>query len=124
MSDRISAFIVCIIIVCSILLCIVPALFMHNQNVFFYQSRAIPQWTLTTIDRGEKGTVSVNSADLYELTALPGIGETIAQLIILEREENGPFYYPEDLEAVKGIGPVTLNKFRSLICLDLEESED
>lgn len=124
MSDRIYAFIACILIFCSILLCILPSQLSHAQTVYFFKSRTIPQWTLSSTERGDRGTVSVNSADIYELTALPGIGETIARLIVLEREENGPFYYPEDLEAVKGIGPATLNKFRSLICLDLEESED
>ena len=34
------------------------------------------------------GTISVNFANREELTALPGIGETMAQAIIDEREEN------------------------------------
>lgn len=56
------------------------------------------------------GPVAVNTADADELDTLPGVGEVIAQRIIEEREENGPFYYPEDLMNVKGIGEKTLEK--------------
>ena len=56
------------------------------------------------------GPVAVYSADADELDTLPGVGEVIAQRIIEEREENGPFYYPEDLMNVNGIGEKTLEK--------------
>ena len=56
------------------------------------------------------GPVAVNPADADELDTLPGVGEVIAQRIIEEREENGPFYYPEDLMNVNGIGEKTLEK--------------
>ena len=54
------------------------------------------------------GAIAVNAADLYELTELPDVGETIGQAIIDERNSRGPFYYPEDLLAVRGIGKKTL----------------
>ena len=54
--------------------------------------------------------MAVNTADADELDTLPGVGEVIAQRIIEEREQNGPFYYPEDLMNVKGIGEKTLEK--------------
>ena len=57
------------------------------------------------------GPVAVNSADADELDTLPGVR------IIEEREENGPFYYPEDLMNVKGIGEKTLEKLLSHIRL-------
>lgn len=63
------------------------------------------------------GPVAVNSADADELDTLPGVGEVIAQRISEEREENGPFYYPEDLMNVKGIGEKTLEKLLSHIRL-------
>ena len=68
------------------------------------------------------GTVAVNSADAEELTALPGIGETLAAMIVAERDRNGPFRYAEDLLAVRGIGPKTLEKFRRMIDLTPAES--
>ena len=64
------------------------------------------------------GSVSINEADADELTALRGIGETLAGLIIDERDENGPFRYPEDLTGVKGIGMKKLEGFRDSINLD------
>ena len=65
------------------------------------------------------GTVRINEADLWELTELPGIGESLAQAILDERELHGPFFYPEDLISVKGIGKSKLDGFRAY--LDLEE---
>ena len=52
----------------------------------------------------EREKVNVNTASLEELMALPGIGEKRAADIIAEREENGPYRFPEDLARVKGIG--------------------
>lgn len=56
------------------------------------------------------GPVAVNTADAEELDTLPGVGEVIARRIMEEREKNGPFFYPEDLMNVKGIGEKTLEK--------------
>ena len=64
------------------------------------------------------GTVSINDADAEELTLLYGVGETLASMIIDEREMNGPFRYPEDLTAVKGIGIKKMYGFRESINLD------
>lgn len=51
---------------------------------------------------GEK--INVNQATAEELTAVPGIGEKLARAIVAEREESGPYLYPEDLLRVSGIG--------------------
>ena len=64
------------------------------------------------------GIISINDADAEELTELYGIGETLSSLIIEEREKNGPFRYPEDLTAVKGIGIKKLDGLRDMINLD------
>lgn len=68
------------------------------------------------------GTIDPNLADLYELTELPGVGETIAGYVLDEREANGPFFYPEDLMQVKGIGPKKLEGFWNLLDLDAEDA--
>ena len=39
---------------------------------------------------------------------MPGIGEALAQRIVEDRAENGPFLELNDLRRVRGIGPVTL----------------
>lgn len=51
-----------------------------------------------------EGLVNVNTAGLEELTTLPGIGEVRARAIIRDREEKGPYRYPEHLIRVKGVG--------------------
>ena len=50
------------------------------------------------------GAVDINAAGLEELMSLPGIGQVRAQAILDDREENGPYRYPEELVRVKGIG--------------------
>ena len=64
---------------------------------------------------GLTGKVNVNTADLQLLIGLPGIGEVRAQAIISYRDANGPFSSVEDLLAVPGIGPVTLDGIRDLV---------
>ena len=54
----------------------------------------------------------MNTADVAMLCTLKGVGPALAQAIVAERELNGPFAYPEDLIAVKGIGAKTLARFR------------
>ena len=64
-------------------------------------------------DSGEAGrpdslmegeVINLNTADVYELQRLPGIGEKRARAIVDYREENGPFQSVEDLTRVSGIG--------------------
>jgi competence ComEA-like helix-hairpin-helix protein len=49
-------------------------------------------------------SIDINSATAEELLQLPGVGQMIAERIVLFREENGPFTAVEDLVHVKGIG--------------------
>lgn len=50
--------------------------------------------------------LDVNRADAASLTALPGIGPVRAEALVAARAQ-GAFCSPEDLERVRGIGPVT-----------------
>ena len=69
----------------------------------------------------QRGEVPANWADADTLMTLPGIGPVLAGEIIREREARGPFFYPEDLEDVKGIGPKRLEAIYDM--LDLSSGE-
>ncbi len=71
---------------------------------------------LVEIDRAPplnaKFLVDINRADWPEIIQLPGLGETLAQRILVERQANGPFRAVEELVRVDGIGNKTLEKIR------------
>jgi len=56
--------------------------------------------------------VDINEADWPELAQLPGIGQTLAQRIVVSREERGRFVDHSELRRVRGIGPKTLEKMK------------
>lgn len=62
--------------------------------------------------------IPVNTADVYELDRLPGIGPAKAQAIVTYREEHGPFQSTDQLLEVSGIGQTTLEGLLDYITLD------
>jgi comEA protein len=56
--------------------------------------------------------IDINSAAKSDLTALPGIGDAMAERIIRYREEHGRFSSPDDLMHVKGIGKKKLARIK------------
>ena len=62
--------------------------------------------------------ININTADVYELTALDGIGDKKAQNIVEYRKEHGPFKNKEDLLEVSGIGESILNNIEDKITLE------
>ena len=63
----------------------------------------------------EPQKININTADVWLLAALPGIGEVRAEAIVAYRTENGPFRDVNELLSVAGIGEATLEKIRDLI---------
>ncbi len=61
------------------------------------------------------GLVSLSRGTSAELETLPRVGPATAARIIAWREENGPFTSVDDVLAVSGIGPATLEGFRALV---------
>lgn len=62
--------------------------------------------------------VNINKAGAAELELLPGIGPALAQRIVEHRAKHGRFRRVEDLDAVKGIGPKTLERLRPFVRVD------
>lgn len=60
-------------------------------------------------------TVNINAAGAIELAQLPGLGPATAERIVAYRTEHGPFASHDDLLAVSGIGPVTLESLRPFL---------
>ena len=56
--------------------------------------------------------VDLNQAGAERLTELPGVGEVLANRIVVHREAHGPFAVLEDLLDVPGIGEGKLAGFR------------
>ncbi len=56
--------------------------------------------------------LDINRATWVEWVQMDGIGETLGRRIVEDRETNGPFRSIDDIQRVKGIGPITLEKMR------------
>ena len=105
---------------CAFLLVLSAAEMHSEKHVERFSSRSLPPVQAETIAL-PRGPVDPNHGSLAQIMELPGVGKVIGQLILDEREAGGPYYYPEDLLAVRGIGPATLEKMRDM--LKLTESE-
>lgn len=61
--------------------------------------------------------VNINTANAEELTLLPGIGEKLAENIILYRTENGSFQTIEEIKNVPKIGNSIFEKIKDYITI-------
>ncbi len=71
----------------------------------------------------ETAPVSLNAATYEEWLAVPGITPRLARAIVAHRSANGPFRTVDDLEAVPGIGPKTLEKLKPYLQPPPERAE-
>ena len=67
------------------------------------------------VDQGATARVSLNTANVKELTQLPGIGPVKARSIVEFRRTNGGFGSVKDLLKVPGIGEVTVSRVEKLV---------
>jgi competence protein ComEA len=61
--------------------------------------------------------VNINTAEVWLLESLPGIGETLAQRIVEYRIANGYFQGIDDLKQVDGIGASVFEKIKDKIAV-------
>ncbi len=59
--------------------------------------------------------VNINNATKSELVALPGIGEAMAERILLYRQDNGKFKNISELKKIKGIGEKKFDRLKEHI---------
>lgn len=68
-------------------------------------------------NKTESQKININTANLEELTKLPGIGEATANKIISYRKETGKFKTIEDLKNVPGIGNSKFDNLKDMITI-------
>jgi comEA protein len=71
--------------------------------------------TSITGGRKVKKKVNLNTATKDDLVLLPGIGESIAEQILIYRDEHGEFSSVEQLRKIKGIGAKKFEKLRPYV---------
>lgn len=74
------------------------------------------------IERASTSITDLNQADRAELEQVPGIGPTLAKEIEDHRRKKGPFKSVDELRQVKGVGPVTLDKVRPFLRVDVSNA--
>ena len=118
MSERVRNRLAGLLILSAVIICLIPLLTRQSPEPFRIETGGKEAAAIQPIQReNPEGGINVNEADAEELTAIKGIGPYLAEMILNEREENGPFRYPEDLLAVKGIGEVKLSGILDQICI-------
>ena len=61
--------------------------------------------------------VNINSANVEQLTELPGVGAKLAARIVEHRQKQGPFKSTQELLNVKGIGEKNLQKLQPYLSI-------
>jgi len=83
------------------------------------QQVLVPERGAATASAGSTGVsagpVSLSSATLEQLDALPGVGPVTAQKIVDYRSKHGGFRSVEELDAIPGIGPARIANLHDLV---------
>lgn len=109
-----------------LLICVTVLFFLIVSGMFFIRSRGNEESSDVVLSENgsqphnemHEWRININTANVEELTLLPGIGPALAQRIIDYREENGPFSSCSQLKNVKGIGQITYEGLRDYIVLE------
>ncbi|MFA6469289.1 MAG: ComEA family DNA-binding protein [Bacteroidota bacterium] len=82
-----------------------------SDSVFTSRSLSLVSGSAGT-DSVRNGKIDLNTATKTELMELPGIGEAMADRILLYREEKGRIKKIDELRKVKGIGEKKFEKLK------------
>lgn len=94
-----------------VLLVLLTSIFlMLVSQVFLSRRHGPPLRMERDPDRQFDLKIDVNSATKVELMHLPGIGPSLADRILADRESRGPFTSPAELVRVPGIGAKTIER--------------
>lgn len=111
-----------LLLITAVFCLLLAAVYLHWRH-----SGAGGAWGVSVQHRTEQVPVEpfidVNTADEDLLQQLPGIGPELAARIVAYRTANGPFAAVEELTAVEGIGPATLETLRPYAVAEREEAD-
>ena len=100
-------------------LCLLLGLFLRDRAALAAPASVETRLTAPVEEvRPDPSPLNLNTADQEALTALPGIGEALAERIVAYREEHGPFAAVEDLTKVSGIGQGKLAALEGLVTVE------
>lgn len=85
--------------------------------LLLYPGQPLAVQPIPSTQSSQSGKLNINTANADQLSALPGIGDTLAARIVEYREENGPFQTIGQLINVPGIGQNKLTNIIDLITI-------
>lgn len=88
-----------------------------NQQPIQPQAAKISSQSIPQSRTPARLLIDLNTATTNELQLLPSIGPSLAQRIVNDRDEQGPYESLSDLDRVRGIGPKTLAKLHDWVTL-------
>jgi competence protein ComEA len=59
--------------------------------------------------------LDINQASAQDFSALPGVGDRVAERVVAWRRDHGPFSSVEGLRAVRGVGPKTVARLGPML---------
>src|SRR5579863_10394731 len=91
-----------------------PRRLLRNALTFFALAALFAAATFAT-KKPPLHPINLNTANSQQLQEVPGIGPSTADKILKMRKSYGPFKSVDDLRAIKGIGPMRLEKMRKYL---------